>query len=229
LDAEHTLALSAYIREHGITQFLVTWNRVKDIQDDELKFGDEIEVGILKADKIEKTVKICVKSAALRDQLIANEKQVAHQAEGVTWHPEFGGWMIESTPSRPYSNYAVDLLRVERNMVLRYEYLYLYMTYMYIFLYIYVNTYVYTCVHIHIYTYIYICACMYMKIFIYVYIYIHLYKYIYIYVYIYMYIYICILIYIHIFLCITYIYICTHTYIYTYMYMLMYVYLCIYI
>ena len=27
--------------------------------------------------------------------------------------------MIESTPSRPYSNYASDLLRVERNMVLR--------------------------------------------------------------------------------------------------------------
>lgn len=27
--------------------------------------------------------------------------------------------MIESTPSRPYTNYASDLLRVERNMVLR--------------------------------------------------------------------------------------------------------------
>lgn len=106
--------------------------------------------------------------------LIAREKTVAHQSEGVTWHPEFGGWMIESTPSRPYvsthlclypfvmthyrdmflsvrrlstqwqlqfyrkvsalsesllcrplfvsflqTNYAADLLRVERNMVLR--------------------------------------------------------------------------------------------------------------
>jgi glutamate--cysteine ligase catalytic subunit len=27
--------------------------------------------------------------------------------------------MIESTPSKPYSNYAADLLRVERNMILR--------------------------------------------------------------------------------------------------------------
>ncbi len=27
--------------------------------------------------------------------------------------------MIESTPSRPYSNYVSDLLRVERNMILR--------------------------------------------------------------------------------------------------------------
>lgn len=32
LNPEETLALSAYIRDHGITQFLVTWNRVKDIQ-----------------------------------------------------------------------------------------------------------------------------------------------------------------------------------------------------
>lgn len=27
--------------------------------------------------------------------------------------------MVESTPSRPYSNFVTDLLRVERNMVLR--------------------------------------------------------------------------------------------------------------
>lgn len=27
--------------------------------------------------------------------------------------------MVESTPSRPYSNFVIDLLRVERNMVLR--------------------------------------------------------------------------------------------------------------
>ena len=40
--------------------------------------------------------------------LIAREKSVAHQSEGVTWHPEFGGWMIESTPSRPYVRIKSD-------------------------------------------------------------------------------------------------------------------------
>ena len=119
LSSEESLQLSSYIREHGIEQFLVTWNRVKDIQNDELRFGDEIEVGIVKTDPIEKTAKICIKSAELRNILIKKEKSVEHQSEGVTWHPEFGGWMIESTPSRPYTNYVSDLLRVERNMVLR--------------------------------------------------------------------------------------------------------------
>ena len=42
-----------------------------------------------------------------------------HETEGCTWHPEYGGWMVESTPSRPYSGYAADLLRVERSMMLR--------------------------------------------------------------------------------------------------------------
>ena len=51
--------------------------------------------------------------------LIEREHNFAHESEGCTWHPEFGGWMIESTPSRPYSNYVSDLLRVERNMTLR--------------------------------------------------------------------------------------------------------------
>jgi hypothetical protein len=59
-----------------------------------------LSVGIIKINKDKKTVKICVKSAELREILEAKEKTVEHQSEGVTWHPEFGGWMIESTPSR---------------------------------------------------------------------------------------------------------------------------------
>ena len=39
--------------------------------------------------------------------------------EGCTWNPEFGAWMVEATPSKPYANFVSDLLRVERNMLLR--------------------------------------------------------------------------------------------------------------
>ena len=119
LSSEETTKVSNYIREHGVTQFLNTWRRVKDIANDELRFGDEIECGIYVVDNINKTIRIAVKSAELRQMLEEKEEIMAHQSEGVTWHPEFGGWMIESTPRRPYSNYASDLLRVERNMVLR--------------------------------------------------------------------------------------------------------------
>ena len=53
------------------------------------------------------------------DQLNENEKAHQHQVEGCHWVPEYGSWMIEATPDRPYSGYATDLLRVERNMRLR--------------------------------------------------------------------------------------------------------------
>ena len=55
----------------------------------------------------------------IKDFLSEKEKQYTHESEGCTWHPEFGAWMVESTPSRPYTNYVSDLLRVERNMLLR--------------------------------------------------------------------------------------------------------------
>ena len=54
---------SKYIREHGITQFLHNWERMKDRQNDELKFGDEIECGIFVVDKEKKTVKLAIRGA----------------------------------------------------------------------------------------------------------------------------------------------------------------------
>ena len=70
-------------------------------------------------DNIKKTVKLSVRSRELLQTLEDLEMRMSHQSEGCTWHPEFGNWMIESTPSKPYNNYASDLLRVERNMILR--------------------------------------------------------------------------------------------------------------
>ena len=53
------------------------------------------------------------------DKLNEKERSHAHCAEGCNWVPEYGAWMIEATPSRPYSGYTTDLMRVERNMRLR--------------------------------------------------------------------------------------------------------------
>lgn len=50
-----------------------------------------------------------------------NEKEEYHSqvVEGCNWVPEYGAWMVEATPGRPYTGYTFDLLRVERNMRLR--------------------------------------------------------------------------------------------------------------
>ena len=52
-----------YVREHGIAQFLNTFFRVKDIQDDELRWGDEVECGILLVNHELKTIKISLRSS----------------------------------------------------------------------------------------------------------------------------------------------------------------------
>ena len=50
-----------------------------------------------------------------------NEKEAQHSqiVEGCNWVPEYGAWMVEATPDRPYTGFTTDLLRVERNMRLR--------------------------------------------------------------------------------------------------------------
>jgi glutamate--cysteine ligase catalytic subunit len=53
------------------------------------------------------------------DELNKNEAVHSQIAEGCNWVPEYGAWMVEATPNRPYTGYTTDLLRVERNMRLR--------------------------------------------------------------------------------------------------------------
>lgn len=53
------------------------------------------------------------------DNLNKNEASHSYESEGCNWVPEYGAWMVEATPRRPYSGYSVDLLRVERSMRLR--------------------------------------------------------------------------------------------------------------
>lgn len=45
LSWNETKKYSSYVRHHGLIQFLNVWNRIKDIQDDKLRWGDEIECG----------------------------------------------------------------------------------------------------------------------------------------------------------------------------------------
>lgn len=119
LSYEQMRAVLAYIRIHGAIQFLNIWKRMKVLENDELKFGDEVECGIFRIDPGQKTVKVSCRGAEINHLLNGKEREFQHESEGCSWHAEFGAWMVESTPSRPYSHWANDMLRVERNLMLR--------------------------------------------------------------------------------------------------------------
>jgi glutamate--cysteine ligase catalytic subunit len=53
------------------------------------------------------------------DELNQKEQENSQISEGCNWVPEYGAWMVEATPNRPYTGFSTDLLRVERNMRLR--------------------------------------------------------------------------------------------------------------
>lgn len=108
-----------YIRKAGVRQFISTYNRVKDLQGDELLWGDEIEYGIFHLDREKKKARIALRGKEVMDELNRKETLNNNKGEGCHFVPEYGAWMIEATPKRPYTGYTSDLLRVERSMRLR--------------------------------------------------------------------------------------------------------------
>lgn len=51
-----------YIRQAGVRQFLSSYNRVKNLEGDELLWGDEIEYGVFKLDHQQKKVRLSLRA-----------------------------------------------------------------------------------------------------------------------------------------------------------------------
>ncbi|KAG1877248.1 glutamate-cysteine ligase-domain-containing protein [Suillus subluteus] len=118
---DETRRYTDHVREHGITQFLHTWDRVKDRWCDELLWGDEVEYMVVTFDDEEKNAKLSLRQAEILIKLgqvvgeLTNDDTPAHVTVP-TFHPEYGRYMLESTPGSPYTGSIPDLLSVETNM-----------------------------------------------------------------------------------------------------------------
>lgn len=124
LDWEDALAWLEHVHAHGIDQFLHIYRRVKDIEGDELKWGDELEYGVFKMDAARRAPMLSLRGAEILAELREKEakSRLAHKGgcvDGCSWVPEYGAWMIEGTPSAPYGGFTTDLRKVEANMRLR--------------------------------------------------------------------------------------------------------------
>ncbi|KAJ7593919.1 glutamate-cysteine ligase catalytic subunit [Mycena floridula] len=109
-----------HIRFHGITQFLHTWDRLKDRHGDELLWGDEIEYMVVAFDNEHKNAKLSLRQTEILKKLSEIVSDISSDSpESVTvptFHPEYGRYMLESTPGSPYTGSIPDLLSVEGNM-----------------------------------------------------------------------------------------------------------------
>jgi glutamate--cysteine ligase catalytic subunit len=93
LPFSQTRALAKYIKEHGIIQFLLLYKKFKEFNNEELHWGDEIELHLLHIDPVTKLLKL---------QLNNDYIFKAIKSEDFDLQPEYGAWMLETVPSKPY-------------------------------------------------------------------------------------------------------------------------------
>ncbi|KAF2162260.1 hypothetical protein M409DRAFT_27263 [Zasmidium cellare ATCC 36951] len=130
LDWPEAKKVADHVREWGIEQLLAIWNRAKGKERDALLWGDEIEYLVVSFDNKKKEVKLSLRQADILEAL-ASDAELLKQGGGVpdlargeaksarsapTFHPEFGRFMLEATPGRPWGIGFKDLLDVEQDM-----------------------------------------------------------------------------------------------------------------
>jgi len=117
---EQAMAHLRFVRAHGIEQFVSIFNRCKGADADPFRWGDEVEHQIFRlvGDSAERSVKASLRSPEIMAELQALEKSKVEAEESCCWMPEFGRWMLESTPGKPYDGLD-GVLAVEKQLQVR--------------------------------------------------------------------------------------------------------------
>lgn len=124
MDWQDAQPLASHVRKHGISQFLSLWSQIKDRRGDILLWGDEIEYIVVSFDHDTQNAKLSLRQEEILKVLSASDQETRESAPGLaaqipTFHPEYGRFMLESTPGSPYGASPKELRGVERNMRLR--------------------------------------------------------------------------------------------------------------
>ncbi|CAO1632422.1 unnamed protein product [Sympodiomycopsis kandeliae] len=127
LDWPETQALANHIREHGVTQLLHLWNKIKGRKGDKVLWGDEIEYIVVSFDHEGKNARLSLRQGEILKVLAQTHEHSVEMVGGdsrlkdqiPTFHPEYGRYMLESTPGCPYGASPRELTQVEVNMRMR--------------------------------------------------------------------------------------------------------------
>ena len=106
LSWEESIEYQEQVKSYGIQQACNLYKTFKDLnkKGDELKWGEEIEYEVVTMDKRDKGIKIHAEGY----QIIEEQLHERDDIEGFIFQPEFGSWMIEAVPDKPYKLYDVN-------------------------------------------------------------------------------------------------------------------------
>ncbi|KAK7199049.1 gamma-glutamylcysteine synthetase [Novymonas esmeraldas] len=102
-----------HVSAHGVQQFLNIFRSKKDLQGMPFLWGEELEHQLIHIH--DDTVTLSLEAAPVMERLSARPDNCA------VWHPEYGSFMVESTPDQPYSLALESLESVEPSMRRRYD------------------------------------------------------------------------------------------------------------
>lgn len=125
LDWPETQKLADHVRAHGIEQLLSLWNKVRDRRGDRVLWGDEIEYIVVSLDDENKNATLSLRQGEILKVLAESHADSCDKIQDgledqiPTFHPEYGRYMLESTPGAPYGASPRELATVERNMRMR--------------------------------------------------------------------------------------------------------------
>ncbi|KAI0205835.1 glutamate-cysteine ligase [Astrocystis sublimbata] len=121
------------VREWGIKQLLEIWNKAKHKERDAMLWGDEVEYLVVRYSDDSPNVLLSLRQADILSALAADE-ELFEKGGGVpdlqvmrtdnanplpVFHPEFGRFMLEATPGKPWGIGLKELLTVESDMKIR--------------------------------------------------------------------------------------------------------------
>ncbi|XP_053600985.1 glutamate--cysteine ligase catalytic subunit [Plodia interpunctella] len=118
LSWEETKALAEHVRQHGIEQFINLYRKLQDRTGDVLKWGDEVEYIIVKFDDENQRATVSLRADELLPKLQEKEHQDPQNVKSL-WRPEYGAYMVEGTPGKPYGGLLAHFNIVEANMQYR--------------------------------------------------------------------------------------------------------------
>lgn len=123
LDWHESKQYNEHVRENGIIQLINIFKQHGSRQNDVFYWGDEVEYMLVDMDDASKTAKLSIDKDYILLDLNDPEKPKSYQkcvANNILFHPEYGRYMIEATPLRPYHGDRIrDYLSVEENMARR--------------------------------------------------------------------------------------------------------------
>ncbi|CAN3364929.1 glutamate--cysteine ligase [Diutina catenulata] len=119
LDWHDAKQFNDHVRDNAIEQLKNIFAQHGDREHDHYWWGDEVEYMLIDVDDEDKTAKLAIdKDYVLTDLSEGGKSAAIAAAKNVSFHPEYGRYMLEATPAKPYDGDCVaDYVYVEKNMV----------------------------------------------------------------------------------------------------------------